>query len=345
MNVLEVQGLHCHYQQQPVLADVTLSVGQNQVLALLGASGCGKSTLLRALAGLQTHQGRIELAGQILSDGQQQLPPEQRRVGLIFQDYALFPHLSVAENVAFGLRYVAPALTSLERQQRVQQTLALVQLEAYGTRAPHQLSGGQQQRVAIARALAPQPRLLLLDEPFSNIDTQVRGPLMAQMRQLLKRLAISAIVVTHSKSEAFSFADEVALLHQGQIIQQGTPERLYRQPSSSVVADFLGASNYLEAKVLDAHRLSTVLGELRSTTALPYVPPHQGQLLVRPQQLSLQPDPTGNGVIRERHFVGSACDYWVQVGALQLQVHSLTGQWPVGQRVAVQVHEHELILF
>ncbi|MFI3245378.1 MAG: ABC transporter ATP-binding protein [Ferrimonas sp.] len=345
MNVLDVQGLHCHYQQQPVLTGVTFGVAHNQVLALLGASGCGKSTLLRALAGLQAHQGRIELAGQILSDDQQQLPPEQRRVGLIFQDYALFPHLSVAENVAFGLRYVTEPLTRLERQQRVQQMLALVQLEAYGARAPHQLSGGQQQRVAIARALAPQPRLLLLDEPFSNIDMQVRAPLMAQMRQLLNQLAISAIVVTHSKSEAFAFADEVALLEQGQIIQQGTPERLYRHPSSSVVADFLGASNYIEAKVLDAHRLSTALGELRSTTSLPFLAPHQGQLLLRPQQLYLQPSTTGNGVIIERHFGGSACNYWVQVGALQLQVHALNAQWPVGQRVAVQVHEHELVLF
>ncbi|WP_028117256.1 ABC transporter ATP-binding protein [Ferrimonas senticii] len=334
---LEISQLQCHYQRQLVLNGVDLQVEDNEILALLGPSGCGKTTLLRAIAGLHPiGAGSISLAGVQLTE----LPPELRGIGVIFQDYALFPHLNVADNIGFGLQHLSYAA----RRQRVAEMLSLVRLEGLGQRYIHQLSGGQQQRVAIARALAYQPRLLLLDEPFSNIDSQVRGQMMAEIRQILRQAQVSAILVTHAKEEAFAFADRLALLEDGKVVQQGSAEELYRNPSNRFVADFLGGGNYLDAVVSAIDEVQTPLGAIKSASPLSFPPQHHGQLLLRPQQLQLVADDQGSGVITERRFAGNHCDYRVVVGPIELQVRSAKLDLNNGAKVAVAALPHALVL-
>lgn len=206
MSCLQVENVSCRYNGRNVLEQLSLSVADNEIVCLLGASGCGKTTLLKAIAGLlPLAEGEIRLGATLLDGPGVSVPPEARNIGMIFQDYALFPHLTVADNVGFGLtRLDRPA-----RQQQVEEALTLVKLQGLGDRYPHQLSGGQQQRVAIARALVCKPKLMLLDEPFSNIDTQVRMKLILEIRTLLKQQGIGAIFVSHSKEEAFAFADRL----------------------------------------------------------------------------------------------------------------------------------------
>ncbi|KAJ1444177.1 P-loop containing nucleoside triphosphate hydrolase protein, partial [Ochromonadaceae sp. CCMP2298] len=249
MSSLILQGVSYHYNGTKVIHDLDLTVGKDEIVCLLGASGCGKTTTLKAIAGLiEAKQGSIFIDGKLVSDEQSFVSPEHRNIGMMFQDYALFPHLTVANNIAFGLSKMSKA----QKQQRVDEMLKLVHLIGCADRFPHQLSGGQQQRVAIARALAYKPSLLLLDEPFSNIDTQVRFELIADIRRIIKATQVSAVFVTHSKEEAFAFSDTLAIMHRGKIEQQGTPEQLFAAPCSKEVAEFLGQGIYLSAEVLTA---------------------------------------------------------------------------------------------
>ncbi len=341
MATLEVNQLTCHYHDKAVLSGIDLAVERNEILALLGPSGCGKTTLLRAIAGLQQQVGgEISLQGRSLHGQGLSLPPEQRGVGVIFQDYALFPHLSVADNIGFGLG----SLSKAERMARIDEMLLLVRLDGLGDRYIHQLSGGQQQRVAIARALAYRPQLLLLDEPFSNIDSQVRGEMMAEIRQILRSQQVSAIFVTHAKEEAFAFADRLALLQDGKVVQQGQAEQLYRQPASRFVADFLGGGNYLDAVVSAVDAVETPLGTIKSASPLSYPPSHRAQLLLRPQQITLAAADDGSGVITARRFAGTYCDYQVDVGPIRLAIRSELLDLAQGARVAVAALPHSLVL-
>ncbi|TXX38646.1 ABC transporter ATP-binding protein, partial [Vibrio cholerae] len=216
---LLIENLTCQYDAQTVLKSLSLQVNPGEIVCLLGASGCGKTTLLKAIAGLlPLASGQLSLNCVTLDDGKCWLPPEQRNIGMIFQDYALFPHLTVAQNVGFGL----DAMPAKQKQAKIAEMLTLVHLDAFAERYPHQLSGGQQQRVAIARALAYKPDLLLLDEPFSNIDTQVRHELIIEIRKIFKQQGVTAIFVTHSREEAFAFADKMAVMNRGVIEQYGT---------------------------------------------------------------------------------------------------------------------------
>lgn len=236
---LTLHQVHSDYQGQKVLKGLSLDLAQGEILALLGPSGCGKTTLLRAVAGLQAiSQGEILINGKLVSGQKTFVPSEQRGIGMIFQDYALFPHLTVAENILFGV----PKLSGAQRQSRLDDMLSLVKLDGLAKRYPHELSGGQQQRVSIARALAYEPQLLLLDEPFSNIDAQVRYEMMAEIRSILKQRNVSAVFVTHSKDEAFVFADTLAIFNQGVIVQYGSAEAVYATPNSRYVADFWGVA-------------------------------------------------------------------------------------------------------
>lgn len=237
---LSVSHLSVAFQQHAVLHEFSLQVDQGDIVCLLGPSGCGKTTALKAIAGLQiTQSGSIDILGKTVADGRFNLPTQQRNIGFIFQDYALFPHLSVADNIGYGLRTLGKA----EQQQRIQDMLSLVELDEYAKRYPHELSGGQQQRIALARALAPQPELLLMDEPFSNIDSQVKRRMMSELRHLIKRSGVTAIFVTHAKDEAFVFADKTAVMMNGQIQQYGTPADVFNTPSNCDVARFMEAGN------------------------------------------------------------------------------------------------------
>ena len=237
-------ALECHaltktYNGQPVLRDLTLRVRGGQLLALLGPSGCGKTTTLRLIAGFDwPDSGSIVINGRAVAGDGGRVPPEARRVGMVFQEYALFPHQDVAGNVGFGLR-------GPQKADRVREMLALVGMDAYASRMPHELSGGQQQRVALARALAPAPEILLLDEPFSNLDTALRAQVRAEVRDILKRAGITGVFVTHDQEEAFSLADVVAVMFDGRAAQVGEPQHLYHYPATPQVAAFVGEANFL----------------------------------------------------------------------------------------------------
>lgn len=235
--LLEILNINCRYDDQVIIGDLSFCVQARQIVSLLGPSGCGKTTALRAIAGLHAiHGGQITLAGTCLSSSSLTVPPEQRQVGMVFQDYALFPHLTVRKNIAFGLHRRERA----QAAQIIDQMLALVRLEKHADHFPHQLSGGQQQRVALARALAPEPRILLMDEPFSNLDTEMRRSLSKEVREILKSRNTSAILVTHDQDEAFAVADETGVILEGSLQQWGSADALRHAPANEFVARFLG---------------------------------------------------------------------------------------------------------
>lgn len=336
MALLTVEQLSLNFGNTAVLKSLHLAVEDNEIVCLLGASGCGKTTLLKAIAGLlPISDGDIRLGGQCV----QRLPIEQRKIGLIFQDYALFPHLTVAENIGFGLSH----LTHVEQQALITQMLAVVKLQGFERRYPHELSGGQQQRVAIARALACRPALLLLDEPFSNIDSQTRYAMIQEIKQILKSQGVPAIFVTHSKEEAFAFADKIAVMDQGQIVQFGKPNELYHAPVNPFVADFLGGTNYLKCTVSDEKLLRSPIGEYRLFPEMAVNKGHYAWLL-RPEQLRLKLSAQGHGIIQHKLFLGLYYRYQVAINDMLLTVFQ-SEDFPLGERVEVRFHIREFILF
>ncbi|NPV86678.1 MAG: ABC transporter ATP-binding protein [Anaerolineae bacterium] len=286
--MLEVRNIHKTYEGRPLLCGVSFSVDVGETVCLLGASGSGKSTLLSIIAGLETAED-----GKVLWDGQDltNVSAHQRNFGLMFQEYALFPHRNVEENVAFGLRM--QGLPPSEVQLRVREALAQVNLLAFARRRVTDLSGGEQQRVALARALAPRPRLLMLDEPLGALDRNLREQLMEELRGVLHTTKIPAIYVTHDQEEAFTIADRLVLLHEGVVAQSGTPHEVYNRPASSWVARFLGLSNLVSGEVLGLEPLEvrTILGVLRCTCdcLADLGAGNQVTLLLRPSGASLQP--------------------------------------------------------
>src|SRR6185503_11352711 len=258
--LLEVENLRHAYGEQEVVRGLGFSLARGAIGCLLGPSGCGKTTVLRCIAGFEgIREGEIRLAGKIVSGAGVMLPPERRRIGMVFQDYALFPHLSVAGNIAIGLHH-APAD---ERAARVQELAQLVGLSAALEKYPHEISGGQQQRVALARALAPRPELLLLDEPFSNLDVDLRERLSLEVREIIKASGATAVLVTHDQQEAFAVADEIGVMHEGRIVQWDSAYNLYHRPANRFVADFVGQGVFLPAKVLDSRQVEFELGTLQ----------------------------------------------------------------------------------
>ncbi len=257
---VELVGIHHSYDESgdpgsEVLTDVSLDITAGRSLALLGPSGCGKTTLLRSIAGLERPRaGTVSIDDVCVSGGTNWVPTERRRVGMVFQDWALFPHLSVAKNVAYGIG-------RQDREARVAESLHLVGLDGLGERMPATLSGGQQQRVALARALAPRPKVLLLDEPFSNLDTNLRSSVRSEVRDLLLTVGITAVFVTHDQEEAFILGDDVAVMNEGRIVQIGTPQQLYARPATRWVAEFIGEASLVAAEAR-GRSASTALGDL-----------------------------------------------------------------------------------
>lgn len=311
------------------VASVTLTLNQGDILALLGPSGCGKTTLLRLIAGFEQPQsGSIAIAGQQVAGAGAWISPEKRGVGMVFQDYALFPHLTVSQNVAFGLNQKPGSIAT----QRVKEVLALVGLQGMEQRYPHQLSGGQQQRVALARALAPHPFLVLLDEPLSNLDVQVRLRLRQELREILKAAGTSAVLVTHDQEEALSIADRLAVMRQGHLEQLDTPEVVYRQPASRFVAEFVAQANFLLAQ-RQGQVWQTAIGDLPGNSIEMIWSdseslqnsferdkgrePDRVELMVRQEELMLVPDPSSLVVIRDRQFLGREYRYRLQTASGQ----------------------------
>ncbi len=305
---------------------VSLSLGEGELMALLGPSGCGKTTTLRMIGGFETpDEGRITLAGRDITH----LPPEARGIGFVFQDYALFPHLDVLENVKFGLR----GMNRAQADARAREMLRLVGLAELERRRPHQLSGGQQQRVALARSLAVAPKLILLDEPFSNLDAKMRVETRQEVRRLLKSSASAGILVTHDQEEALALADRIAVMEAGRVVQIGTPDEIYRNPATEFVANFIGRSNILSGTA-SGMEAKTAFGNLPLSRAA------NGAvtLAVRPEQILLEPDPNGAAVITGREFRGHDQIYWVQEGERCMIVISGPGaQYETGTRVRLRI--------
>lgn len=261
MSLLELHNVAYAYGHRKVVEGLSFRLEPGVIGCLLGPSGCGKTTVLRCIAGFEhVSGGAIRLNGDLVSSTDVHLPAERRRIGMVFQDYALFPHLTVSENIAFGLRGIGAG----QQQARVDALLNTVGLAGEGRKYPHELSGGQQQRVALARALAPRPRLLLLDEPFSNLDVDLRERLALEVRGILKAEETTAILVTHDQHEAFAIADEIGVMHEGHIQQWDVPYNLYHRPANRFVADFVGQGVFLPGEVLSASRIQIELGTLPS---------------------------------------------------------------------------------
>jgi iron(III) transport system ATP-binding protein len=334
-SMIHLQGASKRFGDVAAVRDAHLCVDRGEFVALLGPSGCGKTTLLRLVAGFEEPDaGTVKVAGRNVAGDGAWVPPERRRVGMVFQDYALFPHLTVAANICFGL-------PRRDRAPRLPELLTLVGLGGLGGRYPHELSGGQQQRVALARALAPAPELVLLDEPWSNLDPQLRAHLREEIAGILRRVGVTALLVTHDREEAFSLAERIALMREGTIVQAGTPEDLYLAPHDRWTAQFVGAGNFLPGRA-EGGLVDTPVGRL----------PHRGtaagdvEVLIRPEQLELSPDPHGKGEVVAREFRGHDVFYRVRVDALELvSQRPSTEVVPLGARVAIRLHEGRVPVF
>ncbi len=294
---IDICNLRKAYNAEVVaVRDVSLQIQRGTLVALLGPSGCGKSTTLRLIAGLETPDaGEIWLEDECVAGPRSWVPPEARRVGMVFQDYALFPHLTTYKNVAFPLNGKGKRM----HQHHVQTMLDMVGMATLGERYPHQLSGGQQQRVALARALVAQPAVVLLDEPFSNLDAALRKSMRTEVREILQAAGATTIFVTHDQEEAFSIADLVVVMFDGQVMQHGRPQDIYVQPATREVASFVGETNFLPGHA-QGTSVECVLGRL------PLAVPTHGpvDILVRPEMLLLQPDPQGAGRVEQITFFG-----------------------------------------
>ena len=291
---------------EPAIRDVSISIERGEIVALLGPSGCGKTTTLRIIAGFEKpDSGSVSIAGRVVADHEGFLQPEHRGVGMVFQDYALFPHLNVRDNIAFGLR----RWDRKRRNERVSELIELSGLSDLEDRYPHQLSGGQQQRVAMARALAPEPHVLLLDEPFSNLDTELRFQMRAEVRNLLKQVNTTAILVTHDQQEAMMMADRMAVMLDGRVEQIDAPDVIYHYPATRAVAKFVGQGTFVPATVAGSVAESD-LGrfELERDSAAEKV-----DLLLRPRDVTLEVDPDGIAYVVSRTFQGAEFTYLVQL--------------------------------
>lgn len=316
--MLEVDRVTLGYGRTDVVQAVSLALPRGEIGCLLGPSGCGKTTLLRAIGGFEPlRAGRIALAGRTVASAEHHLPPRERGIGMVFQDHALFPHLNVQGNVAFGLG----RLSAAERQRRVSEMLSLVGLGGLQKRWPHELSGGQQQRVALARALAPQPALLLLDEPFSNLDTSLRVAIAREIRAILRQAGATALMVTHDQHEAFAMADAVGVMVGGRLHQWDSAFDVYHRPATPEVARLIGEGVLLPVQAAGpAGPWQTMAGPV------PADAPHfdadgATQVLVRPEDLRIDAGSAVHGTVTERVFRGSHFLYTVQVDGTPVLVH------------------------
>lgn len=342
---LSVNNLSAAYDKNTtVVSDINFSLDEGEIGCLLGPSGCGKTTILRAISGFQAiGTGAIELAGKALSTPKTMLAPERRGVGMVFQDHALFPHLTLANNVSFGLS----KLTKAEQIAQTKKMLELVGMHDFHDAYPHEISGGQSQRVALARALAPEPTLLLMDEPFSNLDTALREGLGYEVRRLLKETGITAIMVTHDQHDAFALGDKIGVIADGQLKQWGTSFDLYHAPQSRFVANFIGDGLFVEGKVVDETTVDTGFGKVRGELVNPINIGTKVDLLIRPDDVRYNPNGTIQGVVSRKAFKGAQTLYTVNTesGESLMSLVSSHDDYEVGDEISLEIDADHLVCF
>ena len=342
--VLELADVSQAYDGQLVVRNLSLSLRQGEIGCLLGASGCGKTTVLRIIAGFEPVLcGTVRLKGVTVSSPGFSLPPARRKVGMVFQDYALFPHLTIFDNVGFGLR----TLERAQRTPRIHQALELVGLFAEHGKYPHEISGGQQQRVALARALAPRPQLLLLDEPFSNLDVTLRERLSMEVRDILKENGTTALFVTHNQHEAFAVADRIGVMHNGEIQQWDSGHNLYHQPLNPRIAEFVGEGSLIRGVVKDRQRVETGLGLLQGRFNSAFPAGSRVKLLIRPEDILHTEDGPLSAEVLRRNFRGASVLYSLRLDSgdrIQALVPSHCQHQP-GERIGIRPDVRELVMF
>ncbi|BAO30233.1 ABC transporter ATP-binding protein [Sulfuritalea hydrogenivorans] len=351
MPLLEVDHVSHAYGKHAVVRDLSFDLAPGQIACLLGSSGCGKTTMLRLIAGFEMPAaGSIRLNGVTIASAKTQLPAEARRIGMVFQDYALFPHLSIADNIGFGLR----EQSALATRRRIEEMLELIGLSDRGARYPHELSGGQQQRVALARALAPQPHLLLLDEPFSNLDVELRERLSLEVRDILKRANMAAMLVTHDQNEAFAVADVVGIMREGRIEQWDTPYNLYHRPATRHVADFIGQGVFLPGEVMSRQVVKVELGQLDSDVPMDCGPScaecQRGcrlDVLLRPDDVVHDDDSGVKAEVIAKAFRGAEFLYTLRLasGAQVLSLVPSHHNHAIGEKIGIRLVVDHVVTF
>jgi len=349
MSGIKLEGVSLDYGNHLALKEVELKIKQGEFFSLLGPSGCGKSTLLNIIAGfLEQTTGVVYIGDKNVTN----IPPYKRNLGMVFQNYALFPHLSVQDNVAYGLKN--KKMSKKNVKQKVEEALALVQLESYATRMPHQLSGGQQQRVAIARALAIEPSVLLLDEPLSNLDAKLRKEMQFELRRIQKSVGITTVLVTHDQEEALSLSDRIGILGDGVLQQVGEPLEVYRRPANRFVAEFIGQVNIFDAVLNEGTVYETAAGF--KVEAQPHeqgVQPKRVRFMLRPERIFLGQDAAigsvnhVRAVVKESSYIGNAIRIRTEIGAVELAVHAPDPLFPVlpaqGEELALSWNKEDII--
>ena len=344
MKRLEVKQLDFAYGRNQILFEFDFSLEESQIGCLLGPSGCGKTTVLRAIAGFENPtKGEIVLNGNKLNGSKIFVEPEKRQIGMVFQDIALFPHLSVESNIQFGIR----TLTQTQRDKRSNELLDLVGMSQFKKTYPHELSGGQQQRIALARAIAPKPSLLLMDEPLSSLDEELREQLAREIRLILQQEKISAILVTHDQNEAFAVGDHICVMHQGRVQQNDSAYNLYHRPLNRFVAEFIGEGALLPGVVADEDTITTDLGEIKGN--LPESCKHQDNVdvLIRPENVILGDDKENRAVITERYFRGSGYLYSLKTSGGEELICLIPGSeaLQIDQSISVRLQIERPVVF
>lgn len=341
---LKIENLDVRYGDYQALHQISFTLEPGIIGCMLGPSGCGKTTVLRAIAGFESAAGgRILIDQQVVSAENFSLPPEKRHIGMVFQDFALFPNMSVADNIRFGLRH----WKKKEQRSRVQELLAMIGMPAYGQAYPHQLSGGQQQRIALARAMAPRPGILLMDEPFSSMDVELREQLAREVRDILNQENITAILVTHDQFEAFAMADEICVMNEGRIEQQDTGYNLYHRPANRFVADFIGQGVIIPGTVEDDNKVRTELGIIAGNELEDSQPGDIVDVLIRPDDVIHDDLSTETAIVVDKSFRGSEFLYYLRMdsGIEVLCLAPSHHDHYINERIGIRLNVDHLVIF
>ena len=342
--LIDVKGIECRYRGNTVVEDLSLHVNQGSMVCLLGPSGCGKTTALRAIAGFEpVYQGEIKIQDRVVSKPGYIEPPEKRRLGMVFQDYALFPHMNVHDNVRFGIR----KLESTQQKQTVERMLSLVGMSDFSKRYPHELSGGQQQRIALARALAAQPDAILLDEPFSNLDVDLRERLSHEVREILKQEGTTGILVTHHQDEAFALGDQVGVMCEGKILQWDTPFNLYHEPVNHFVADFIGQGVFLNGVMITPDTIDSECGRLKGDRAYNWPVGTEVEVLLRPDDVIPDKDSDLRGTVVNKAFKGAEVMYTLELPShtTVLSLFPSHLDFAIGDQVGIRLDMQHVVAF